>query len=54
MPASKDTTKVVLAWPYPEDKPKYQAGEEGELPSAEARRLIADGYARPVNPPKES
>ena len=51
MAAKKEPTlAVALAYPYPHDsdKPKHQPDEVIELPEAEARRLIRDGYARPT------
>lgn len=49
--AAKDKVRVALAYPYPHDaeKPKHQADEVIELPEAEARQLIRDGYARPAD-----
>lgn len=47
---SKDKVAVTLAYAYPHDaeKPKHQPDETIDLPAAEARQLIRDGYARPA------
>lgn len=50
-----EKVKVTLAFPYPHDsdKPKHDADETIELPAAEARQLIHDGYARPATTTKK-
>lgn len=45
-----DTIKVTIAHPYTDKAGKsHTPGSPADLPEDEARKVIADGYARPAD-----